>query len=303
MNLSQRYLEDVNLYLEIHETEITKINSDIDTEDTKGLLIDFAHEGELPSQANVRIYVGEIKDIKPASRIYLYHINKETGLMESLPFSSGYTVDEDGYISVNILHCSDYAVFSKELFGDLISSLRNQISISIDKKTIYAGGNIDASALVSVKLPPTLERVDSLKSETSQTAIGGVTVSYRSNNEKVASVDEEGRVTAKSKGKASIYVTVTLYSGKTKGVIFNIDVKEPYIQLIKSRDNMELGSTYRYRAEGYGLDIKDLIWTTKRKSLVVINKNTGLATAKSKGTDYVVATIKGVAKEIKVVVE
>ena len=66
---------------------------------------------------------------------------------------------------------------------------------------------------------------------------------------------------------------------------------------------MELGSSYKYRAEAYGLDIKDLIWTTKRKSVVEINKNNGLATAKSRGIDYVVATINGVAKKIKVVVE
>ncbi|NLO08822.1 MAG: hypothetical protein GX129_03020 [Clostridiales bacterium] len=297
---SQKDLVDVNLYLEVHETDLIE---HLDTEDTKGLLIDFAHEGDLPSQAMVRIYVGDKKDIKPGSKIHLYHINKDNGLMETLPFSSEYEVDEDGYISVNILHCSDYAVFTKEISGDLISSLRNQISISLDKKTIYAGGNIDASAQVTVNLPPTLEIVKSFKSETSQTAIGGVTVSYRSNNEKVASVDKEGNITAKSKGKASIYATVTLYSGKSKVVIFKIDVKEPYIQLTKSRDRMELGSIYRYRAEAYGLDINDLVWTTKRKSVVVINKNTGLATAKSKGTDYVVATIKGVSKQIKVVVE
>jgi hypothetical protein len=182
-------------------------------------------------------------------------------------------------------------------------SLRNQISISIDKKTIYAGGNIDASARVSVKLPPTLEIVETLKSETSQSAIGGVTVSYRSGNKEVASVDGEGRIIAKKKGKASIYATVTLYNGKSKMIKFKIDVKEPYIKMTKSRDIMKLGSSYRYRAEAYGLDIKDLVWTTKRKSVVEINKNNGLATAKLRGIDYVVATINGVAKQIKVVVE
>lgn len=300
LNSSNKDLKDVNLYLEVHDTEITE---SLDNEDIKGLLIDFSHEGVLPSQAKVRIYVGDRKDIKAGSKIHLYHINKDTGLMETLPYSSEYEVDEDGYISVDILHCSDYAIFTEELASDLISSLRNQISVTIDKLTIYADADLDTSAQIELKLPLSLEIVESLKSKTSQTAIGGVTVSYRSNNEKVATVDEEGRVIAKSKGKAIIYVTVTLYSGKTKVVLFRVDVKEPYIQIIKARDNMEIGSQFRYRAEAYGLDIKDLVWTTKRRSIVVINKNNGLASAKSKGTDYIVATINDVSSEIKVVVE
>lgn len=194
-------------------------------------------------------------------------------------------------------------MLTKEVQSDLMSSLRNQISVSIDEKTIYTGEDIDSTAQITVTLPSTLEIVKTLKDDTSQKAIGGVTVSYHSSNKKVASVDADGRINAKKKGKAIIYATVTLYSGKTKVVNFKVNVKEPYIKLVQFSDSMEFGSTGRFKAEAYGLDIENLIWTTKRKSIVVINKYTGTATAKSKGTDYVIATINDISKEIKVVVK
>lgn len=303
MKSSQRNLDDVNLYLEVHETEFIEDSTNNQKEQAKGLMIDFHHEGQLPSQARVRIYVGDKKDIKPGSRIYLYHINKTTGLLETLPFSSDYQVDEAGYIEINILHCSDYAIFTEEADSELTSSLRDQISVVIDKQVIYAGGDVDASARITVTLPPTLELVKSFKIQTSQSAIGGVTVTYRSSNEMVASVDGEGRITAKKKGNAIIYVTMTLYSGKTKIVIYKVKVKEPYIQLIKYKKDMELGSDYRFKAVTYGLDSNELVWTTKQKSTVIINKDTGVAIAKSRGTDYVVATIHNISKEMKVVVK
>ncbi|HKL78848.1 MAG TPA: hypothetical protein VJ888_00275 [Mobilitalea sp.] len=303
LNTSLKDPTDVNLYLEVLEMELTEEITNNHEDQGVGLMLDFHHEGELPSQASVRVYVGDKKDIKPGSRIYLYHINESTGMLETLPFSAGYQVDAEGYIQVDILHCSDYMMLNKEASTDLISSLRNQISVTIDKLTMYAGGDVDSTAQITVTLPPTLEILESLMDDTSQKAIGGVTVSYRSSNEKVASVDGEGRISAKKKGKAIIYATVTLYSSKTKVVVFKVNVKEPYIKLVKSIGSMELGSSIRFKAEAYGLDIEDLIWTTKRKSTVVIKKDNGMARATSKGTDYVIATINDVSKEIKVVVK
>lgn len=68
--------------------------------------------------------------------------------------------------------------------------------------------------------------------------------------------------------------------------------------------SMKVGETFTFKAKAYdGLDIKNAVWKTTEKSIVVINAKTGAATAKSKGTDYVVVSIGKVSEKVKVVVK
>ncbi|MDF2472926.1 MAG: hypothetical protein K0R21_708 [Anaerocolumna sp.] len=55
--------------------------------------------------------------------------------------------------------------------------------------------------------------------------------------------------------------------------------------------------------EYYGVEIDDITFTTSAKSIVIINKITGKAMAKSAGTDYVIAKAGNVEVRIKVVVQ
>jgi hypothetical protein len=65
---------------------------------------------------------------------------------------------------------------------------------------------------------------------------------------------------------------------------------------------MKVGDTFTFKIEAKGLDLKDIVWKTTKKSVVVIDKK-GKATAVSEGTDYVVVSIGNVTKKIKVVVK
>ncbi len=159
--------------------------------------------------------------MKAGKRIYLYHHNSETGKLETLPYSSGYEADKDGYITVQILHCSDYVVLTKEADRKAIASLRNQISITPAKITLKKG----KTAPIQVELPVTLELVHHLKDKVAGSAVGAVTVTHKSSNKKVATVDSNGKVTAKGKGTAVITTEVTLYSGKKKIVVTKVTVK------------------------------------------------------------------------------
>lgn len=265
------------------------------------LLVDFAHDGMLASQAGVRIYVGDILNANPEDRIFLYHLNEETGKLEALPYGSDYKVDKDGYITVNIVHCSDYVVMTEKANAIQVTSLLNQIKVTPSKKTLYIGGN-DSKTEISVNLPGTLEVVKSLKDSTAGSAIGGVTVKYTSSNKKVVTVNSTGKVTATGTGTATISTAVTLYSGEVKVFKSVITVKKPYIIITGSKTALKVGEVYNFKAKAYGLDTEDIVWSTTSKSVVVINKSSGKARAASKGTDYVVAKISGVSVKVKVVV-
>lgn len=80
-------------------------------------------------------------------------------------------------------------------------------------------------------------------------------------------------------------------------------VQNAYIKLVKTKSSLKKGESFTYTATGYGVSTDKITWTTTRKSIVVINKKTGKATAKSAGTDTVVAKYGSVQKVIKVTVK
>lgn len=133
-------------------------------------------------------------------------------------------MDEDGYITINILQCSDYVILTEEADSNRYVSLKNQIKVNSTKVYMYMSeGKTDSK--IKIKLPITLEWVSSLKEPTSQSAIGGVTVSFTSGDNKIATVDSEGNITAKAPGTAVIKVKITLYSNKTKTFEIRVKVK------------------------------------------------------------------------------
>lgn len=187
-------------------------------------MIDFAHDGVLPAQASVRIYVGNQEGVTPGTRVYLYHHNKQLGKLETIPYGYQVTVDEDGYITINILQCSDYVILTKEADASQYVSLRKQIKVAPTKINLYMTKS-ESSSNIKIKLPLTLEWVSSLDEPTSQSAMGGVTVSFTSSDNKIATVDSEGNITAKAPGEVVIKTTITLYSKKVKTVKTVVKVK------------------------------------------------------------------------------
>ncbi|MCI1966477.1 MAG: metallophosphoesterase [Oscillospiraceae bacterium] len=78
-----------------------------------GTMIHFAENGLLPAPAAVRVYVGDQDNCGPNSKVYFYYVNRATGVLEQMP-KSEYTVDADGYVTVHIMHCSDYVLMPKK---------------------------------------------------------------------------------------------------------------------------------------------------------------------------------------------
>ena len=299
---SGRSLTDINLSLSVKKVEDQKELSQELTGVQNALIINFAHDGVLPSQASVRVYVGDLVDVRD-SIIYLYHYNPQSNRLETLPYSSGYHVDAEGYVTMELLHCSDYVIMTKAASNSVITSLLNQVIATPSVTTIYAGGSVDRDGRMEISLPTTLELVATLKDKTSNPAIGAVTVTYKSSNKKIATVDSKGKITAVKAGTVTIYTTIKLYSGKSKTIATKIAVKKPSLNIIGySRQTIKVGESISFSVKVEGLDPVAVIWKTTKKSIVAIDKN-GKATAVRKGTVYISAQIGDTTKVIKMTVK
>lgn len=310
-NLTKTYkiVEDVNLSLErraiIKNSTTIEISEEAPKSISNGMAVHFFHEGILPAQAEVKIYVGDLLEAgnqsKTGNKIYLYHKNKDTEKLDTLPYGYEYAVDKEGYITINLVHCSDYVILMQKAGNGLITSLLNQVTVTPGKLLLYAGTS-EGTTDIKVKLPDTLELVKDVKDKTLSSAIGGVTVAYQSNNTAVASVNSIGKITAKKAGTAKITTIVTLYNGKRKTVTTDITVKKPYLVFTRSPKSLKIGDSAVYEVKGYGVNTGKLEWTTAQKGIIEIDKSTGKAAAKSKGTDYVIVRAEKTSIKVKVVV-
>lgn len=305
---SDNEITDLNLSLKVerpvNNSELAKLlkqGTSNGNDSSNSLVINFSHHGELPSPAKVKLYVGDM-GFTAGQTLYLYYYNSETGKLDTLPYSSDYQVDSDGYVTISVVHCSEYVLLPQKADSKKITSLLNQIDITAKASVLYLG-KTDNSTIIDINLPTTLKLVKNLQDSIADSGEGAVVVSFKSNNLKIAAVDSQGNITAKGIGKAVISVYVTLYSGKTKIVKLPISVKKPYISLTKSIDTLEKGKNFIFEAKAYGLEEGDITWSTTKPSIIVINKKTGKATAKAKGTAYVAATVDKVTVKKKVVVK
>ncbi len=176
------------------------------------------------SQANIRVYVGDMSKLRD-KKVYVYRYNSKLRKVETLPYSAKYKVDKDGYLELNVVSGGEYVVLPQAATAKERVALLEQISVSTSKKTLYYKEKAKNKVQLNIKLPNTLEVTKSYKTKASQSVIGAVQVSFKSQNTKIAIVDSSGCITAKSKGTVKILVTVKLYSGKKKTFTTTIKVK------------------------------------------------------------------------------
>lgn len=193
-------ITDVNLlYTSDDIAPETGIYNLVGGKSKKGLTLKLSHTGPFPAQASIKLYVGDRVEFKSGSKIYLYHYNKTTNKLETLPYSSKYKVDKEGYVTINLLHGGEFVVLSKAADNKTITSLVKQLKLSPNKTTLYVKdtkGNKAKTKQLKITLPLSLEIVENIKAKTSQDAIGGVSVTYRSGNSKIAKVSKSGKITA-----------------------------------------------------------------------------------------------------------
>lgn len=251
------------------------------------LLLSLFHEGSFGFKARLSVYVGSNMTGRTAN---IFYYNKNTGKLELMSMA---VVDTEGYAAFLFNHASDYAIAMDD--GANLQTELDKITLTPAKKTLYVGGNTGKSTALKLSLPnslSTLAEEDSLYPK----------ITYTSSNSKIATVTAEGKVFAKKAGKATITATVTA-GGVSRSLMTNITVKKAYIKLVKYKISLEKGESFIYTVTGYGVSKDKITWVTTEKAIIVIDKKTGKAIAKTTGTDTVVAKYGAVKQTIKVTVK
>lgn len=229
-NLDKMKEEGVDLNLPILVTAFSEESQQIDITDLNkqnGFILHFAQEGNLPLASNIRVYVGDREGGNVGRKVYVYHYNPHTRKLETLPYSSNYTINNEGYINLSIIQGSDYVVLYQKAPTSRITGMVHQVKITSSSNTLTLRDDKTSSQQLWIALPPTLTIVRKIekKSTNDNLALGTVTIAYSSSNKKVAMVDEKGTIISVGKGKTIISATITLYTGKKRIVKIPITVK------------------------------------------------------------------------------
>lgn len=126
-------------------------------------------------------------------------------------------------------------------------------------------------------------------------ATNGKTITWKSSNSRIASVNTYGQVTAKKAGNCKI-------TGKVRGAEAScrITVKKTVITLSASTVSMENGSFYRLN--GRATSGSPLHWKSSKRSVAVIDEN-GKIEALKPGTTTITASADGVKRTCRVTVK
>lgn len=120
---------------------------------------------------------------------------------------------------------------------------------------------------------------------------------WSSSNEDVAVVDDEGVVTAKSRGKASIYAKTTDGSDRVAKCDVTVNQQVRGIHLSQNETTLHTGKSKTLKASvtPANANNKDVKWSTTNKKVVSVSDN-GVITGKKKGVAKVIATAKDGSK-------
>ena len=191
---------------------------------------------------------------------------------------------------------SDSKVVSVNTYGKITAKKAGSATITAKTK------NAEASCKVTVtKTKVTLNKT-SLILENGESAVltaassTGHKVTWKSAKTSIASVSENGKVTAKKPGTATTTVTA-----KVDGTSVNckVTVKSPTVRLMPSKISL-------YRREKYKLKVSSTskttpVWKTNKKSVATVDE-TGKLTAVKHGTAVITVTVDGVSKNCEVTV-
>lgn len=123
----------------------------------------------------------------------------------------------------------------------------------------------------------------------------GHPVTYKSARSSIASVDENGVITAKKPGETTITVTADKTAQTCK-----VTVKQPTVRLDRTSASLYRKGTLRLSVSSTSKSIPR--WKTNKKSVATVD-NEGRVTAVKNGTAIITVTVDGVSKTCEVTVK
>lgn len=145
-------------------------------------------------------------DIQTGNKLYVCAKDQKTGAYV-LVNDKSYTVTKAGNVNFSADSKKDYVLMDQKDMDQVTAKILK--TVTLKNKTVQ----VKKGKQKKVSLAATLN-MDNVKS-----------ISYQSNNKKIASVNKKGTIKSNKKGTASIRVTVTLNNGKTKVLKLKVKVK------------------------------------------------------------------------------
>jgi hypothetical protein len=227
MNNSLQAVTSVNLAVQMDSSSSAdKIGELVkkDKNNDQGYVLTMNVGNAIPSGSVLKINVKEQLGFETGKEVYLYHYNTTTNTLDST-VKVKYTVDKEGYISTNLKYGDEYVILEHAADTSVKRTLSQQIQVSNSKLTIKKG----KTQILSVSLPEVIVAAPSFSaSETSkygsETLLAKIT--YKVSNTSIATIDQNGKISAKKAGKVTVTTTVLLENGTKKTFKVAITVKK-----------------------------------------------------------------------------
>ena len=145
-------------------------------------------------------------DIQTGNRLYVCAKEPKTGVYV-LVNDKSYTVTKAGNVNFSADSNKDYVLMDQKDMDQVTTKILKTVTLKNKIVQVKKGKQKKVSLAATLNM-------DNVKS-----------ISYQSNNKKIASVNKKGTIKSNKKGTASIRVTVTLNNGKTKVLKLKVKVK------------------------------------------------------------------------------
>ena len=163
-----------------------------------------------------------------------------------------------------------------------------EVSAATGKVRSVAVTNLPAKQLTLKK-----GKTFTLKSKVTVTGKASKKVTYKTSNKKIATVNAKGKITAKKKGTAKIYVISKADKKKKCTVTVTVDTPVTKVKLNKTKSTMTIGKkqTLKATVTPKKASSKAVVWKSSNKKVATVTSK-GVVKAKKAGTVTITATAK-----------
>ena len=130
-----------------------------------------------------------------------------------------------------------------------------------------------------------------LKSKVTVTGKASKKVTYKTSNKKIATVNAKGKITAKKKGTAKIYVISKADKKKKCTITVTVGTPVTKVKLNKTKSTMTIGKkqTLKATVTPKKASSKAVVWKSSNKKVATVTSK-GVVKAKKEGTVTITAT-------------
>ena len=190
---------------------------------------------------------------------------------------------------------SDSKVASVNTYGKVTAKKAGTATITAKIANGEASCKVTVEKTVITLSQKTISLENGYSTRLYATASTGHEVTYKSDKTSIASVDEDGVITAKKPGEAVITVTADKTSAKCR-----VTVKEPHVKLNHTEVSLYRKGTVKLSVQSTSKSIPK--WKTNKKSVATVDSK-GNVTAVKNGYALITVTVDGVSKTCAVTVK